>query len=523
MGFKIYDDMKSTDDNVFQFTVNVKLIHEEEDGSYMVRIPYDTQYVRVEPEEFEWLTEDKTARITIPIDKDVSVFDSSMTYKGLKDAEELKRLFEDKTKGKRKGLRIRMPESKYIVRTNRLEPNEDGLGYTLEDVMQRINNNGRIINTQDIQSAMDSQGDFDKVMQARRNLYESANVKFDPTTTLFKSVRQESYFRWKATEVQKVMDRMNYRNLLQHDRENIDKLKSRRYELQKQIDEVNHLLENVDNTVEMMIKQKIENAINENNTTIINKVDKSVDVKIAENNKAINNTINNVNVRVDGIKGDLNGLTKRVDQNEKDINVAGTIAMENRTFIGNNKAAIDKNTKAIEALNGKVGTTITNIESTINNKIEANNTTILNKVDQNIDAKITANNTTIINKVDKNIDVKINENNKQINNTINTKIGDVNVKIDGVKGDVAGLTKRVDRHDERLDYLEGNTVDNSTRISANEDAIKALKGQVGTTVTNVENTINAKIEANNTVIRNDINTAITNNNTVINNNIALTK
>ena len=67
-----------------------------------------------------------------------------------------------------------------------------------------------------------------------------------------------------------------------------------------------------------------------------------------------------------------------------------------------------------------------------------------------------------------------------------------------------------------LDYLEGNTVDNSTRISANEDAIKALKGQVGTTVTNVENTINAKIEANNTVIRNDISTAINNNNTIIN-------
>ena len=33
-------------------------------------------------------------------------------------------------------------------------------------------------------------------------------------------------------------------------------------------------------------------------------------------------------------------------------------------------------------------------------------------------------------------------------------------------------------HDQRLDYLQGNIVDNSTRISANEDAIKALKGQV---------------------------------------------
>lgn len=285
MGFKIYDDMKSTDANVFQFTVNVKLIHEEEDGSYMVRIPYDTQYVRVNPDEFEWLTEDKTARITIPVDKDVSIFDSSMAYRGLKNAEELKRLFEDKTKGKRKGLRIRMPESKYIVRTNRLEPNGDGLGYSLEDVMQRINNNYRIINTRDIQNALDNKSDFDKVMQARRDLYESANVKFDPTTTLFKSVRQESYFRWKATEVQKVMDRMNYRNLLQHDRENIDKLKSRRYELQKQIDEVNHLLENVDNTVEMMTEQKIENVMDisddeietfifENRTPLIEKKEK---------------------------------------------------------------------------------------------------------------------------------------------------------------------------------------------------------------------------------------------------------
>ena len=37
------------------------------------------------------------------------------------------------------------------------------------------------------------------------------------------------------------------------------------------------------------------------------------------------------------------------------------------------------------------------------------------------------------------------------------------------------LKGRVDRHDERLDYLQGNIVDNSTRISANEDAIKALE------------------------------------------------
>ncbi len=56
---------------------------------------------------------------------------------------------------------------------------------------------------------------------------------------------------------------------------------------------------------------------NANNTTILNKVDKNIDVKINENNKQINNTINtkigDVNVKIDGIKGDLNGLKGDLD------------------------------------------------------------------------------------------------------------------------------------------------------------------------------------------------------------------
>ena len=68
-----------------------------------------------------------------------------------------------------------------------------------------------------------------------------------------------------------------------------------------------------------------------------------------------------------------------VKANAKDINVVGNIALENRQFIGNNKAAIDKNTKAIDALKGQVGTTIKNIETTINNKITENNVTINKK------------------------------------------------------------------------------------------------------------------------------------------------
>ena len=85
----------------------------------------------------------------------------------------------------------------------------------------------------------------------------------------------------------------------------------------------------------------------------------------------------------------MNGLTKRVEQNEKDINVAGTIALENRKFIGDNKVAIANNTtninvnaKAIDELKGQVGkssTVINDIKNqitNINGKVENNTTKI---------------------------------------------------------------------------------------------------------------------------------------------------
>ena len=103
-----------------------------------------------------------------------------------------------------------------------------------------------------------------------------------------------------------------------------------------------------------------------------------------------------------------------------------------------------------------------------------------------------------------------------------TAINNVNVKVDGVKGDVAGLTKRVDHHDQRLDYLQDNIADHSTRISVVEDGVKSntkaideLKGHIGTQITNIENTITNKINENNVVINKSIDNKITENNTTI--------
>ena len=61
----------------------------------------------------------------------------------------------------------------------------------------------------------------------------------------------------------------------------------------------------------------------------------------------------------------------------------------------------------------------------------------------------------------------------------------------GLKGDLDGLKGRVDRHDERLDYLQGNIVDHSTRISAVEDGVKANAKDINVVGTIAMETVNS--------------------------------
>ena len=65
------------------------------------------------------------------------------------------------------------------------------------------------------------------------------------------------------------------------------------------------------------------------------------------------------------------------------------------------------------------------------------------------------------------------------------------------------LKGRVDRHDERLDYLQGNIEDHSTRISVVEDGVKANVKDinvVGTIAMETVSSLRYKLLCNNTKI-----------------------
>ncbi len=283
LGFKVYDNQNKLDKNNFIFTANAEKLNIKElsDGNYFLRIPRESNYIKVDAENFEWIKDDhKTAKIKIPIDKKVKLYTKDGKFLKEKLAESLKQNFEDKSQGGRKGLRIKVPDSKRIIRTDRLEKNEDGEGYSFDEIIKRIEENGRTTTDPFIKEVIKNKDDYKKNINDRTKVFEKAGVKIDKTaSSLYRSAKQERYFKWKSESVMKRMDKLNYEALLEKDRQNIKLLKNRRSTLQNDIDEINRDLNKVNVEIENLMKQRMEGVVNIS--------DEEVDKYITENRDSL--------------------------------------------------------------------------------------------------------------------------------------------------------------------------------------------------------------------------------------------
>lgn len=263
LGFTVKDtdSEKQESKNTFVFTADIKLIHRDVDGTYLIRIPYQKDLIRVDEENFKWLKPNKTARIILPVDKKINVFNDTHNYKATVTAEDLKRDFEDKKRKERKGLRIIMPHGKKVIRTQFLK-DENGNTYSTEDIKKRIKENGIYFTDEKIRHVIENQNDFATVLEAKRDLYERAGIKSEmDSKTIFRSQKQENYFRWKANQVQKRMDRLNYDKLLEKDRSNLELMKERKSELQKELADIHKSLNELEQEINVTIQQRMENTI----------------------------------------------------------------------------------------------------------------------------------------------------------------------------------------------------------------------------------------------------------------------
>ena len=147
--------------------------------------------------------------------------------------------WEDKTVKGREGLRICPPGYTKMVRTKGIAKNEMGEGYSLEDVLQRIEENGRYISDPDILNLLRSGSE----KHACNMIYDRADVQIRwKDSHLYKSIAQQRFYHWKAAQIQKRLNALSYDELLIKDRNNLPILKDRYSKLLKTMD---HLTENL--------------------------------------------------------------------------------------------------------------------------------------------------------------------------------------------------------------------------------------------------------------------------------------
>ena len=248
-----------SEENIFRFTADIKLFRMDiQDAEcYWVRIPYQKYYVQIPKEQLKWLKENKTAEIAIPIDMKLETFDQHLHPAGLKDVETLKQEWEDKTKKGRQGLRIRPPGAKTYLRTKYLD--EDF--YTVEEVKKRISENKRSVNDLDVQRILKSNS-FEETQDVIRDVYKQAHIRVDVQhTSFYGSKKQQNFFAWKAKQVQEVVDKMAFRNLLIQDRANLPLLQARRKSLSAELQGVTKLITQLETQAAEIEKSRIEGTL----------------------------------------------------------------------------------------------------------------------------------------------------------------------------------------------------------------------------------------------------------------------
>lgn len=277
VGFKIYDDVEKQkmNEKFFEFTADIKIIETQSNGVYHIRIPYDPERhkIEVDPTEFEWIKENKTARIRIPTDKLLNYFDQKDSFLDRRSCAEIKGIFEQKRKKGRKDLRFKVPESKKCIRASHISRDED---YSREAIIRAISRNGRTETDPKIAAVIAHQNDWSYAREARRHLFEvtGINAQFQGKE-FYKVASKQNYYKWKAAQIEKRLDRMHYRNLLEKDRQNLDKLKARRAELAGELKGCQQDLEQFDRELQQLMLDRVEDVAKVDETVLTKRIEET--------------------------------------------------------------------------------------------------------------------------------------------------------------------------------------------------------------------------------------------------------
>lgn len=201
--------------------------------SLCFRIPGGIEKMYIAADQGEWINDGKTFKVNLMMDNSYDT-----TFKRKITGLELHGRLDDMTDqySKRNGFSIKLPNAKKYIRCNRLTDPE-GTRYTLENIISRIENNGRLFPDPEITDFINN--DKANVKEAQRNFYERANIKMRwMDTPYYKMSKKQKFFYIKGKELQQRFDRLSDIEPAMLDMNLVDTLKSQRKKLGDQLQNI---------------------------------------------------------------------------------------------------------------------------------------------------------------------------------------------------------------------------------------------------------------------------------------------
>ena len=262
IGFEIEDDIDSQEIEQFTFTGDIKLVLHQDDEQMTVRLPYTSNYMKLENKDVIWKKENKTFQVTYSNDKLIDIYNKEEQFIKTIKAEELELNWEKKRQHHRKGLRIKVPSSKKFIRCNRIEKNQNNEGYSLDEILERIENNGRISCDPEIKEAIQKSLDKQNISEIKDKFYNDANIKEKWTNTnYYKKSKKERYIAWRTRKLQDKINAIHYDKEIMQNQKNYENISKDLKSLKKDYRELNDDIRTQESILKDIQIKRMENML----------------------------------------------------------------------------------------------------------------------------------------------------------------------------------------------------------------------------------------------------------------------
>jgi len=263
LGYEIEDGSEINQEDEFVFTGDIKLVDEARDSYTSVRMPYTKNFMHIKNEDMKWIKKNKTFMVSFKNNQTINIYDKNGQLINQMKAEELNLFWEKKDKTrKRNGLRIKIPGSKVFIRCNRIHKNEKGEGYSMEEIIERIANNGRLRCDPDIEEFIKKNLSDSDRKKERERFYDDADIKTKwKNSKFYKSTKKERYVAWKTKQIQNRIDKIHENKNAINDYFNINDLQKSYENLKKDFKNVCDEIRKQEATLEEIQFQKMENRL----------------------------------------------------------------------------------------------------------------------------------------------------------------------------------------------------------------------------------------------------------------------